>query len=649
MLTPPYRMFRRLLTLLQQRAMCWALAATWLLVGGMSAPLAQAQDAGEHRLALVIGNANYRNAPLTNPVNDARLMETVLKQAGFQVIKAENASLRETRRLVRDFGDRLKQRGGVGLFYFAGHGVQVKGENYLVSIDSDIRNEDEVAEDALNAQLVLEKMQSAGNRVNLVILDACRNNPFAVRSRASGMGLATMSAPSGSMVAYSTSPGSVASDGTGQNGLYTQHLAKVISNPGLPVEEVFKQVRTLVRRDSNNQQTPWENTALEGQFYFQPSQLAAIAPALVTGAPRVENSDATKLELSLWETVKNSGSVDELRSYLARYPQGVFSQVAHSRVASLQAFAKPMANSAVITPSVAASQAGTAVVSSTAAKPAAAASTLALAGQSAKPSTAAEAKPSLPAAMLDNKGKPFPDGEYVAGTTKFTGRFASDPKSRTWSGVGKVAWDNGDVFEGTLVTGKRQGHGTFTWGDGKYTGDWVDDHAVGKGILDFKNGDHYEGEVVNSVPNGAGVMKYASGDIYRGAFTNGKAHGLGAYMWRSGQTYEGTWHMDVAQGTGQLHFANGNQYQGEVVGGLPHGAGAMKYAQGDTFKGSFHQGLPDGQGTYAWTGGDKYTGQWKAGLKNGEGVFVWASGDRWEGIYQSDQQTASGKLIRRNP
>jgi uncharacterized caspase-like protein len=217
---------------------------------------AHAQDANEQRLALLIGNASYRNAPLSNPVNDVRLMETVLKQAGFVVIKAENASLRDTRRLVRDFGDRLKQRGGVGLFYFAGHGVQVRGENYLVSIDSDIRNEDEVAEDALNAQLVLEKMQSAGNRMNLVILDACRNNPFAVRNRSSTAGLATMSAPSGSMVAYSTSPGSVASDGNGQNGLYTQHLASVLAQPGLPVEEVFKQVRTLVRRDSKGQQTP---------------------------------------------------------------------------------------------------------------------------------------------------------------------------------------------------------------------------------------------------------------------------------------------------------------------------------------------------------------------------------------------------------
>ncbi len=611
-------------SLLQERAWRWARLALWLLMGCMGTLLAQAQDAGEHRLALVIGNANYRNAPLTNPVNDARLMEEVLKQAGFQVIKAENASLRETRRLVRDFGDRLKQRGGVGLFYFAGHGVQVKGENYLVSIDSDIRNEDEVAEDALNAQLVLEKMQSAGNRMNLVILDACRNNPFAVRSRASTMGLATMSAPSGSMVAYSTSPGSVASDGNGQNGLYTQHLAKVISNPGLPVEEVFKQVRTLVRRDSNNQQTPWENTALEGQFYFQPTQVAA------SGAARVESADATRLELSLWETVKNSGSVDELRSYLARYPQGVFAQVAQSRLASLQAFVKPVAPTSAV----------------------------ALANPPGKPHPAIEAKPPLPAAalnstthntLLDSKGKPFPDGEYVAGTTKFTGRFASDPKSRTWSGVGRVAWDNGDVFEGTLLVGKRQGHGVFTWSGGQYNGQWVDDRAVGKGELIFKNGDRYEGEVVDSIAHGEGFMKFASGDTYRGAFTNGKTHGLGVYVWRNGQTYEGSWQMDVAQGVGKMHFANGNQYQGEMAGGMPHGAGTMKYAEGDLYKGSLNQGVPDGQGTYEWKGGDKYTGYWKAGLKNGEGVFVWASGDRWEGTYKGDQQTASGKLTRRNP
>jgi hypothetical protein len=293
----------------------------------LSALLGSAVQAApsEPRLALLIGNAAYKSSPLRNPVNDVRLMETVLKEAGFTVMKAENASMRDMRRLVREFGDRLKADGGVGLFYFAGHGVQVRGENFLVSTDSDIRNEDEVADDSLNASTVLEKMQTAGNRVNLVILDACRNNPFASRSRSAPDGLAGMRAPGGSLVAYATAPGSVASDGPGRNGLYTENLARAIRQPGLPVEEVFKQVRTAVRKQSNNQQTPWENTALEGQFAFngQPS------PA---GRP-----DAATLELAFWESVKSSNYPADLQAYLAQYPSGTFANLATARLAQLKA------------------------------------------------------------------------------------------------------------------------------------------------------------------------------------------------------------------------------------------------------------------------------------------------------------------------
>lgn len=260
-----------------------------LVLGAALAPLARGVGAqAEPRLALLIGNSAYKSAPLVNPVNDVRLMAQVLGQVGFSVIKAEDASLREMRRLVREFGDRLRASGGVGLFYFAGHGVQVRGENYMISIDSDIRHEDEVADDAVNANVVLDKMQSAGNRMNIIILDACRNNPFAIRSRNAAAGLAVMNAPSGSIVAYATAPGSVASDGDGRNGLYTQHLARAIREPGLPVEEVFKQVRTAVRRDSGNQQTPWENTALEGQFFFMPPGPGLVsAPATATATARL--------------------------------------------------------------------------------------------------------------------------------------------------------------------------------------------------------------------------------------------------------------------------------------------------------------------------------------------------------------------------
>ena len=257
-----------------------------LLLAGLAlaAGWSGAQPAGERRVALLIGNANYPRAPLANAVNDVRLMEATLKEVGFEVIKAENAGRRDMQRLIREFGDRLRQSGGVGLFYFAGHGVQVRGNNYLIPVDADIRAEDEVAFDSIDAQAVLEKMETARNRVNLVILDACRDNPFA-RTRSMAAGLATMNAPSGSLVAYATAPGSVASDGDGSNGLYTQHLAAAMRMPGLPVEEVFKQVRTAVRRASQGQQTPWENTALEGQFFFRaPAPVAPEGAAMQSAA-----------------------------------------------------------------------------------------------------------------------------------------------------------------------------------------------------------------------------------------------------------------------------------------------------------------------------------------------------------------------------
>ena len=307
---------------------------------------AAAQTNPEARLALIIGNATYKSSPLSNPVNDARLMDKVLKDAGFTTIKAENASIRDMRRLVRDFGDRLKASGGVGLFYYAGHGVQVRGENFLVSTDSDIRNEDEVADDSVNVSVILDKMQSAGNRMNLIILDACRDNPFVNKSRSSAAGLATINAPSGSLVAYATAPGSVASDGKGQNGLYTEYLAKAMQQPGLAVEEVFKQVRTAVRLGSNNRQTPWENTALEGQFYFKAPlpQVVAAPPPVARPAPepapaRAAAPDPLAVDMAFWESVKTSQRSGELQAYLTQFPNGVFAALAKMRMDEIKTLA----------------------------------------------------------------------------------------------------------------------------------------------------------------------------------------------------------------------------------------------------------------------------------------------------------------------
>lgn len=255
-------------------------------------PNATPNPAKAQRIALVIGNGDYKNAPLSNPVNDARAIVQALKESGFTVIVRENASQQALLSALREFGDKLRG-GGVGLFYYAGHGMQIKGRNYLIPVGAAIEREDEVAYAAVDAQAVLDKMEAAGNGTNIMILDACRNNPFTRSFRSGNAGLATMDAPVGTLVAFSTSPGAVASDGAGQNGLYTQHLLTAMRQSGYKLEEVFKQVRTHVRRDSQGKQVPWEATSLEGDFYFTggtalptPGVTASVPlPALPSAAP----------------------------------------------------------------------------------------------------------------------------------------------------------------------------------------------------------------------------------------------------------------------------------------------------------------------------------------------------------------------------
>lgn len=290
------------------------------------------------RVALVIGNGAYRDAPLTNPVNDARAIAQALKESGFKVIIRENIDQRGMLSALREFGDLLRA-GGTGLFYYAGHGMQIKGRNYLIPVGASIDREDEVAYSAVDAQAVLDKMEAAGNVANIMILDACRNNPFTRSTRSGQAGLAQMDAPVGTLVAYATSPGAVASDGSGANGLYTQHLLNAIRQPSSKVEDVFKQVRANVRRDSQGKQVPWESTSLEGDFYFKGGPLVA-APL----------DPSAGLEAVLWDAVKGSSLPIEIRAYLNRYPSGNFAAEARARLAQLQPAPQAVAMSAPTAP-----------------------------------------------------------------------------------------------------------------------------------------------------------------------------------------------------------------------------------------------------------------------------------------------------------
>lgn len=227
------------------------------------------------RIALVIGNGSYANAPpLKNPTNDANDMADALAKLGFNVARGIDLNQRQMKAMIREFGQKLKG-GGQGLFYFAGHGVQLRGRNYLIPVDASIQSEADVEDQGVDANLIMGLMDEAGNALNVVILDACRNNPFSRSFRSVSNGLAQMDAPSGTLIAYATAPGSVASDGSVRNGLYTQELLKNMAVAGLSIEEVFKRVRVAVRGATGGKQTPWESSSLTGDFYFTGSKSAA--------------------------------------------------------------------------------------------------------------------------------------------------------------------------------------------------------------------------------------------------------------------------------------------------------------------------------------------------------------------------------------
>lgn len=227
-----------------------------------------ANPTNEPRTALIIGNSDYLSSPLKNPSNDARAIAHELRQIGFEVFEYTDASHEDMEIAIQKFGQKI-QKGGVGLFYYAGHGLQVGGTNYLVPVDAQIESETEVKFRTVALGLVLAKMEDAKNRLNIVVLDACRNNPFKRSWRSAEEGLATALSPTGTFIAYATAPGSVAADGEGDNGLYTEELLKAMRTPGLRIEDVFKRVRKNVRQRSNNRQVPWESSSIEGDFYFR--------------------------------------------------------------------------------------------------------------------------------------------------------------------------------------------------------------------------------------------------------------------------------------------------------------------------------------------------------------------------------------------
>lgn len=229
-------------------------------------------DSALGRIALVIGNSKYALKPLRNPENDAYDMASTLEELGFQTILALNADQKQMLQSIDEFSQQLGKE-DVGLFFFAGHGMQLGGTNYLIPVGAKIKSGTNVQRSAVSVDLVLEAMERAGNPLNIIILDACRNNPFLRSYSPVNSGLAEMNAPSGSLICYATAPGSVASDGRGRNGVFTHCLLRHMKTTGVELSRMMKKVRMDVRTATSGTQTPWEASSLTGDFYFIPSEI----------------------------------------------------------------------------------------------------------------------------------------------------------------------------------------------------------------------------------------------------------------------------------------------------------------------------------------------------------------------------------------
>lgn len=288
-----------------------------------SAPAATAVTPdNDSRVALVIGNSAYKNAPLDNPVNDANDMTAKLRSLGFNVIERKNLNMRQIGSTLREFRSKLTP-GATALVFYAGHGIQIKGENYLPAVDAEINSEEDVANQSIAVRQIMDVLDESKTRLNLVFLDACRNNPYSRSFRSGSTGLARVSAPSGTLISYATRPGSVAADGEGRNGLYTSQLLEHMDS-NQPIELTLKEVVRDVKSRSLGKQEPWMEGSIEGNFCFK-----VCVPATVQQVPA---ADPASIELSFWNSIKDSRNPADFQAYLDKYPNGQFEALARNRL-----------------------------------------------------------------------------------------------------------------------------------------------------------------------------------------------------------------------------------------------------------------------------------------------------------------------------
>jgi Caspase domain len=299
------------------------------LIVAMLLALAPPADAAERRVALVVGTANYKNAPrLANTLNDANAMAGAMARVGFEVETLLDPDRAALEAAVRRLGQRA-QGAEASLFYYAGHAIEVGGRNWLIPVSAELPDDRSLRFEALEMDAVLEQTQGRAH-VSLLILDACRDNPFRIRitaaTRALTRGLEHVEAAVGSFIAFATAPGMVADDGNGPNSPFTAALLKHIETPGLEVRQMMTRVRRDVRTATNGRQIPWDTSVLEGDFYFRPQVADTQRPLPEPPRPAAD----TEVDVTFWKSVENSKERADLQAYLNKFPNGIFAELARA-------------------------------------------------------------------------------------------------------------------------------------------------------------------------------------------------------------------------------------------------------------------------------------------------------------------------------
>jgi len=558
----------------------------------------------QERIALVIGNSNYEISPLANTLNDAQDITTTLEELDFTVTIVIDADRKEMIKAIRAFGKSLDKE-TVALFYYAGHGVQYNGENYLIPVGAipELTERSYLEDEAVTLSRVTRVISESGSKLNFVFLDACRDNPIPADSRGIQKGLIQTQSAVGSLIAFSTAPGRVAEDGAqeeGSNSPYTKNLLKLIVKPNVPVEKMLKDLKAAVSLATNERQSPWYESNIEGDFCFKVKGkgcgISIIIQNTIVGIPFLKGVD----NIQLVEFENGSSYVGQVIGNNTPQGKGVMTLANGNQIEG------EWHSGDISKGKIAISDGGT-------------------------------YEGEIQNKQMHGQGvQTHPDGR------RYEGEFKDDLPN----GQGIETYADGTRNEGEFRDGYLNGQGVQTHPDGRrYEGEFKDDLFNGQGIETYADGTRYEGEFKDGyLLSGQGVVLHSNGSRYEGGINDGLANGQGVMTLVDGTRYEGEWSDGVLNGQGVVTIPNGIRYEGEWSGGVLNGQAVMTYADGRRYKGEFEYSEPNGQGVYTWPDGRRYEGEWKDGDRNGQGFFTHPDGTRFVEAWKNGTLISSEEM-----